>query len=372
MRSDVQLGKLFGIPIGLNYTWFLIFALVMFSLGSYYFPAYYPGWNAISYWIVGLITTLLFFASVIAHELAHSLVARATGIKVKNITLFVFGGVAQITQEATQPFYELVMAAVGPLSSLLLAGFFGLLWLLTYSWLVPVAALSRYLAGINLSLALFNMVPGFPLDGGRVFRAVVWGLTGSFQRATRIAATLGRVIGSLLIVVGLWQAIFNRQWDWLWLAFVGWFLESAATQSVRQIALRDALAGVRAGDVMGRECPQIPSGISIDQLVNEYVLPQGRRCFVVPSASGLGGLVTIHSIKDVPRERWKTTLVEEIMIPTDKLLVADVRDLAATVLERMAEADVNQMPVLDGGRLVGLISREHLLRFIQMRSELGI
>ncbi|MFQ5827256.1 MAG: site-2 protease family protein, partial [Dehalococcoidia bacterium] len=209
MSYSFRLGRLFGIPIYLHISWFIIFALVTLSLSRIYFPSLYPNWSSGLYLIVGVATSLLFFASVVAHELTHSLVSRLNGIPVKSITLFIFGGVARITREAGKPMAELVMAAAGPASSLVIAGLFGLLWWLAGPHSEPISALAGWLGGINIALAVFNMIPGFPLDGGRVLRSLIWRLTGNYKRATRLASLAGRGVGYTLITVGILWAVFT-------------------------------------------------------------------------------------------------------------------------------------------------------------------
>lgn len=372
MGSSFQLGRVFGIPIWINYSWFIIFALVTFSLGGYYFPQNYPGWRTEFYWAIGLITSLLFFASVLTHELSHSLVARANGVPVRNITLFVFGGVAQITSEATRPLDELIMAVAGPLASLAIAAVCGVIWLVLGAVAEPIGALVSWLGIINASLAAFNLIPGFPLDGGRVLRSIVWMATGDFRRATSIASSMGVAIAYLFIVAGVWLAFTSSLADGLWIAFVGWFLENAAQNSRRQLALHDALRGVKVRDVMSTDCAYVAGGISVNDLVEGYVLPTGRRCFAVIGGGELLGLTTLHNVKQLPRDRWTSTTVSEIMSPVHQLKVVSPGDEVSTVLQRMDQEDVNQMPVVQDGRFLGLIARDNLLRLIRTRSELRV
>ena len=250
MRSSLRLGKIFGIPIGINYTWFIVFALVTMSLATGYFPSRYNDWGTATYIGIGVLTSVLFFLSVVLHELAHSVVALAWGIPVKSITLFIFGGVASIGREPERPLAEFLIAIVGPISSLLLALGFGILWLAgQFLNFTPLTGLGFYLATVNLSLALFNMIPGFPLDGGRVFRSVAWALTGDMNRATRWAAKTGRVIAVLMIVGGGVMFLMGNWSSGLWLAFIGWFLDNAASQSAQQVWIREALEGYTAGSI---------------------------------------------------------------------------------------------------------------------------
>lgn len=371
MRSSINLGKLFGIPFGVNYTWFIIFVLVTVSLAGYHFPQTYPDWSRPLYWIIGIATSLLFFGSVLAHELCHSLVAIRFGIPVRNITLFLFGGVSTITREATKPGHELLMAFAGPASSLVLGGLFGLLYFLTRTTVQPIAALALYLAGINVLLGLFNLLPGFPLDGGRVFRAIVWGVTGNYEQSTRIAAVLGQGIAYLFIIGGILIAFTGNLLSGLWFAFIGWFLENAASQSQRQLVLRDYLRGYTAADVMRSDCATISGEGSVQQLVDQEVLPKGQRCFLVTTGGELRGIVTLHEIRGVPREDWPTTPVRDAMTGFDEILAVPPEEEAYRVLEKMDAEDVNQIPVVKDHRLVGVVARDSVLRFIRTRAELG-
>ena len=370
MRSSIQLGRIFGIPIGINYSWIVIFLLVTTSLSGYYFPSVHPEWSPALLWAVGAATSVLFFASVLVHELAHSAVSIAQGIPVQSITLFIFGGVASIAAEPKRARDEFFMALAGPLASLGLALFFWLVTLLTARVLVPLSSLSSWLAWINLSLAVFNLIPGFPLDGGRVFRAIVWWITGNLTSATRIATILGRVVAYMFVILGV-LAVFRGDIDGLWLAFIGWFLDSAAIQSLRQVELREALRGVKAGDIMTQECAYVPEQLTVDLFVHNYLLPQSRRCFLLTDRGRLTGMVTMHRIKEVPRDKWEETHVGAIMTPFDSVKHVQVTDDALSVLELMDHEDVNQVPVMDGENLVGLISRDNVVHFIHTRTELG-
>jgi Zn-dependent protease len=251
LTRSIPLGRILGIPIGLDYSWFLVFALVTWSLAGSYFPEQYPGWSTGLYWTIGLATSLLFFASVLLHEFGHSVIALRNGIPVRSITLFIFGGVAQIGREPGSPGVEFRVAIAGPIVSLALAGLFGALGWFGAS-LAPLAALATYLAYINGSLALFNLIPGFPLDGGRVFRAIVWQVTHSFRRATEIAGGAGHLFAWLFIFWGVWQMFGGNFVGGLWIAFIGWFLENAATASVQQMTLERLLTGHTVGEIMMR------------------------------------------------------------------------------------------------------------------------
>jgi Zn-dependent protease len=370
MRAPLTFGRVFGIPIGAHSSWLVVFVLVIWSLATGYFPSEYPGWSSAAYWLVGLLTGLIFFASVLAHELGHAVVALREGVPVRGITLFIFGGVAQIGREPPTAGAEFRIAIAGPLVSLLLGltlsalGRFGgeTMW----------GASAVYLGRINLILFGFNLIPGFPLDGGRVLRAALWALGGSFRSATRMASLAGQGVAFLFILGGVFQMFSGQLFNGLWIAFIGWFLQSAAAQSWQQVELRDMLGGMRVEQVMTRDCAQVEPGLSLERLVNERVLGSGGRCFFVARDGGLAGMVTLHNIRSVPRDDWPITLVEQAMTAATALRWVSPRDDLAVVLERMVAEDVNQMPVMDNGRLVGMVTREDLLRLLQTRAELGI
>jgi len=369
MGSAFNLGKVFGIQFRLHYSWFIIFILVTTSLA-------YPDWSSLLYWIMAIITSLLFFASILAHELAHSLVGRANNIPIKSITLFIFGGVAQMTREARSAGAELKMAAAGPACSLVIGSFFGLLWYFNQSLTEPIATMIYWLAFINVALAVFNLIPGFPLDGGRVFRSLLWRFTGNYERSTRIATQIGRGIGYLFILGGILTMFLHPpDWSWfngLWLAFIGWFLERAASASYHQLQWHEALHGFSASQVMISDCPVVPSDITIIQVVQRYIFTIGRHCLLIADEGRLKGVLTLHNIKSVPQPNWATTQLREIMTPVDKLKVAHPDQDALSILEQMDESDINQMPVVSEGRVIGLIARDSLISFLRTRSELGV
>jgi len=370
--NTLRLGRILGIEIRLDYSWFVIFVLVTWSLAGQLFPSSYPGWAPMAYWVVGLLAAVLFFGSVLAHELAHSLVSQRYGVPVHDITLFIFGGAAHISDEPKTARGELVMALAGPATSLLLSAFFGMLWLLSRGTGSYLYAISSWLAGVNLSLAVFNLIPGFPLDGGRVFRAIVWAISGNLRLATRIATGLGRLVAFGFIFAGVWQIFGGNLANGLWIAFIGWFLENASANTYRRQALRDMLAGHKVSEIMTRECAHIPATLTVEALVNDLLLPSGRRCFPVEEGGRVQGLVTVHRIQQMPRAQWPHTRVDQIMIPLDQLKTVRPDDELDDVLERMTHEDVNQLVVVEGQELMGLVARDGLLNYIRTRSELGI
>ncbi|MCL4523058.1 MAG: site-2 protease family protein [Acidobacteria bacterium] len=369
--TGFRIGRVLGIPIHLHASWFLLFALITFSWVSY-FTNQHPHWSESQHWAAGILSSLLFFGSVLFHELAHSVVALRYKIPVVSITLFVFGGVARIGREARTAGQEFKIAVAGPVSSYLLAGAF---------YLVASAgveggmlrAVASWLALINFALATFNLIPGFPLDGGRILRSIVWQFTGNFTRATRMASVGGQLIAYLMILVGIYSALTNEllgRFDGIWWTFIGWFLLSAAQESFAQVAIRNSLAGVRAGDIMSAELPTVPRSISVLDYVDEIVRT-GRRCHLVQGADELVGLISVHSVSKIRREEWDTTSVQAAMIPREHVHVTSPDEPVLNLLERMQTEDINQMPVVSGNRVVGLISRDTILRVIQTRMEMG-
>jgi Zn-dependent protease/predicted transcriptional regulator len=370
LTEGISIGKAFGIPLRLHYSWFIIFVLITWSL-AYNFLQAYAHWGLAISIVAGIITSLLFFGSVLAHELLHSLVARAAGIPIHSITLFIFGGVSQMVEEPKKPQVEFRMALAGPLTSLILGGIFLAIWYWLGDTSEFVKAICFWLGWINIALAAFNLVPGFPLDGGRVLRSLLWWQSQDLRRATRIASNVGRAIGFLLILTGI-AFIFLGNWiNGLWFAFIGWFLENAASSSYRQLALQDILKGHSVSELMTRDCPTILPQLTIRQLVNEQILTSGRHCFPVVQNDRVLGLITIHDIKGIPREQWHTKTAGEVMTPFANLKSVTPEEDLATVLKILTEKNINQLPVVKDGNIVGMIARDNLLSFISVRSELG-
>lgn len=367
--SGMKIGRILGIPIYLHPSWFIIFALITFSLATQ-FASQHPHWTQSQHWILGILTSLLFFCSVVFHELAHSVIAQHYRIPVVSITLFVFGGVARIGKEPGSAKQEFNIAVAGPVSSYILAAGF---WLLTrvFPSREMLGALAGWLAQINLALATFNLVPGFPLDGGRILRAIVWGITGDYTRATRFASRGGQLLAYVLILTGIWQSLTGSFVGGLWLAFIGWFLLTAAQESYAQVAIRGALRGLRADDIMSRELPIIGRDISLEEYGHE-VLRTGRRCHLVVTDGELMGLMSVHVLNRVPHENWASTSVQAAMIPREQIHWTAPEEPVLSLLERMQNEDINQMPVVTAGQVVGLVSRESILRVVQTHAEVGL
>jgi len=369
MGNSFQIGKLFGISIRIDATWFVIFALIAWTLGSHYFPQFYPNWNQMIYWIMAVLTAIIFFASVVAHELAHSLVSKARGVPVRSITLFIFGGVAEITDEPKKPASEFWMAIAGPLTSIAIAIIFGGFYFLAGRSKTPFSAMSLWLSGINMTIAVFNLIPGFPLDGGRVLRSIIWRITGNIRSATRVASIVGRIVAYLFILWGIYRIFFNNDiFGGIWIAFIGWFLENAASSSYRQLALKEALQGVRVRDVMMSDCPRLAYNLTIRELVDTYILHSNHQCFPVINNETVIGIITIQSIKEVPRESWESVMINEIMIPLTEMISVSPDEEVFSVLQKMAISRVSQIPVIQEGQLVGMISRDSLINIINLKT----
>ena len=372
INGGISLGRLFGISIRLHFSWFFIFILVIWLLAANWFPGTFPEWSPVTSIIAAVITSLLFFGSVLAHELMHSIVARASGIPVKGITLFIFGGVSQITEEPRVPGVEFRVAIAGPATSLLLGLVFGAIYLTVPERFEAIIAVTFWLGWINIMLAVFNLLPGFPLDGGRVLRSIIWWRTGNLRKATRWASTAGRVIGFLFIFAGIWLLFTGYWFNGLWLAFIGWFLSNAAAGSYRQLVIQQMLQGHDASEIMTQDCVMVAPDTTVEKLVNEYVLPSGNRCLTVGEAGHVQGLVTLKDIRSVPRDRWPGVRITEVMTPIDKLKWVSPDEDLAKVLGTLTQQDINQLPVVEGGRIVGMIARDNLLSFISMREKLGM
>jgi Zn-dependent protease len=372
--AGFRIAKILGIPIYLDATWLLIFGLITYTLAMN-FRQMHPQWTPTEHWSLGILTSLLFFGSVLFHELAHSVVALHYQIPVHSITLFLFGGIARIGREPSKPIQEFNIAVAGPLASILLAGAFGAMTLLFPSAQM-VGALAKILGGSNFILAVFNLAPGFPLDGGRIFRAIVWGITKDFSRATLIAGSSGRVVAYALMAIGGYEAFYKNDWySGLWLGVIGLYLLNAAQQSIAQMTIREALAGLHASDVMSHEVPTIEGHITLEEYGAE-VLRTGRRCHLVLSGDRLVGMMNVHTLNAVPREQWANNSVQSAMIPRDKIQWTSPDEPLLKLLERLLTADINQMPVVSGAtdqapQIVGMVTRDSILRVMQTHSELA-
>jgi Zn-dependent protease/predicted transcriptional regulator len=368
-RDGIQIGRIYGIPIFLHTSWFIIFVLIA---GSFYEEYQALQLNIPPARLVGLgvITSLLFCASLVFHELSHSVIAKHYKIPVVSITLFVFGGVSQIGREPGRALEEFNIAVAGPLSNFLLAGGFWLILRHAGSNEI-LSTLASSLAWINFSVAALNLIPGFPLDGGHIFRATIWAFNKDFSRSTRIAARTGQVVAYGMIALGISAAVGNfaplgGAVGGLWLAFIGWFLLTAARQSQAQVEARGALEGLRVADIMTPELHTVGREISLEDYAREMVRT-GRRAHLVLAGNQLVGLITAEALSAVPQHDWDVTSVQAVMLPKEKLHWAAPEEPALSLLDRMRSVGVPQMPVIAGGSVVGVVTRDSILRVLQQR-----
>jgi Zn-dependent protease len=369
LRVVPRLGQILGVRLRLHRSWYLAFVLGIAIMVTQ-FPEAYPFWQRV---VVGLAADLLFFLAVSVREIVLSFLALNRGIPVKRVTLFVIGGVSPITKEDTHPILELLLAAAGLLSNIIIAGIFYLAHsILVNTGSVLIDGLILWLSFMYFMLALFHFIPAFPLDGGRLLRVLLWKMTGDYERATRIASWVGYGIGLLFIAGGILLLVLLRQWfNGLVLVFAGWVLQIAATQSRRQTLLREALQGITARHVISRECPIISPELSLGQLVRDYILVTGQRYFVVAGGAKLEGVVTMRNIKPIPKKRWDSTPVGEIMTPASELKIAQAEQPATSLLEQMDELRIDYMPVLEQDKAIGIVFRDSLRRLVKTRAELG-
>ncbi|MHB1417490.1 MAG: CBS domain-containing protein [Chloroflexota bacterium] len=371
MNGTVRVARIAGIDIGLHYTWLIAFALITWSLAVGFFPQQVGGLATATYWIMGAVSALMLFGSVLLHELAHSLVARSRGLRVHDITLLIFGGVSNLQSEPKSAGDEFVISIVGPASSAAIAAVSWAVWLATGTALGPLGSVLFYLAVVNAMLAGFNLLPGFPLDGGRVFRAIIWGVTGSLERATNIAAGAGHLLAFLFIGYGVLQMFTGDLFGGLWIIFLGWFLNGAAESSRASARSRAGFAGVRVADLADPDPETVSPTAPVDQVVRECLLRRGRRAMPVLDDGRLVGIVSLSDIKGLSPEQWPEAAVADIMT-RPPLYSVNPDDELDTALRMMAERDLNQLLVLEGGRLVGLLPRSNIIRYLQLRQELKI
>lgn len=389
MKNGVTLGRIFGIEIKIDWSWLLIFTLVSWNLSTA-FGEMHPGWNSTVRISTAVAAGLLFFASVLAHELAHSIVARSRGLTVRGITLFLFGGVSNIQRHPPSPLSEFLIAVVGPLTSIGL----GILFMVLSgvglgtvgqgvsdpsqlaSSLGPVRSLLLWLGPVNVVLGVFNLVPGFPLDGGRILRSFFWKLTGNLKRATRWASWVGQTVAWLMIAGGI-AMVFGAEIPFfgsglisgLWLTFIGWFLNSAAVNSYRQIVIQDVLEGVDVQKMMREGPPTVSGGTAVTDLVHDYIMKRDDHAFPVVDGEKFIGLVTLADVRRIPRSAWENTRVDEIMTPGDDLVWVRPEEGAEEAFLKLSRRDVRQLPVLEENRLVGVLSRRDIVRWLQFQAD---
>ena len=362
-----RLGSIFGLEIRVDLSWFLIFFLILWSLTASLFPANYPELSETTYLLMGVAGTLLFFASLVAHELAHCLVAKAKGIPVDGITLFVFGGMARTRMDAETPGDEFQIAGVGPLVSLILAGLFALIWWVgrNAGWTLAVTGVASYLSSINLLLAIFNLLPGFPLDGGRLFRSGVWKVTRDKNKATRIASWGGKFLAYVIMTLGLVQLLSGNWLEGWWLIFIGWFLANAAEMSYQQQLILAGLKGVRAREVMTRAPESVADDLSLQTLVDEYFLHRRYQAFPVTHNGRLRGIISLHQVKEIPRSQWRTQTVAKTMTSINDKVTVNPETPMTQVLLKMEDSGMRRVLVTSDEQLEGIITGSDVSSWLQ-------
>jgi len=366
--NGIRLFKIFGIQISLDLSWFIIFAIVILGLSAGYFPRKFPDEPAHVYWTAGFLATLLFFGSILVHELAHSVAALLSGIGIHEIRLFLFGGISKISQEAKDPKTEIFIAAVGPATSFAIAFLFWVIRLVVQGVIPPIAVeVLVYLTWINVALGVFNLVPGFPLDGGRILRAAVWLKSGSLTRATRIASDVGKGFALTLMILGGFQFFMGNLVGGLWLFFIGMFLRGIARGGYQELIVRQALEGIQVREIMLRNPVTVSPGLSLKELAEDYFLKFGYHAFPVMEGGAFGGVVSIGQVKDIPVERRETTYVRDIMKTADTAAQARPEDSLADSLKRMTQTGAGLLVIMEHGKMAGILTKTGLLRFIEVK-----
>jgi Zn-dependent protease/CBS domain-containing protein len=375
VHSHIKLGRIAGIEIGLHFSWFIVAVLIALSLAAH-FRSVNPGWTPAVIWAASGITAVLFFVALLLHELAHSMVAKSRGLRVRAITLFALGGVSQIEQDAADAKSEFWIAIVGPATSAAI-GFILLGLARAAGWQSgteahsPTMAILLWLGYINIALAVFNMIPGYPLDGGRVLRAILWWISHSQERATRWASRVGQGVAFLFIMFGLYRFFAGAGFGGLWIAFIGWFLLDAARASYLQVGIMAGLRGRTVADLMERNCPSVPGYLSVRDFVDEYLLHSPSRCFLVVSDDHVSGVITPGETRKVPRDEWEQTSVQSVMERLDQLQTVPPETPALQALQRMAHGNISHLAVMSQGALQGIFSQSQVLRFLNVFSETG-
>ena len=359
-----------GISIEIHPSWLFILAVLAFSLSDGVFPDEYPGWSTAVYWAVGIVSAVLLFVAVLVHELAHAVVAQRRGLEVPKITLFIFGGVSHIARQPRSAGEEFAIAVAGPLTSLVIAGLAGGAYLAFHERSEQAGAIGAYLATVNLLLAIFNILPGFPLDGGRVLRSIAWRRTKSFRRATRIAGTVGELFGYTLMMGGVAFLLAGYAWNGLWFMFIGWFLSGAARGEKEALQLEAVLSRLRARDVMRTTYPTITPGVSIEEVVERHMVGEGERAAVVALDDAVVDILSVSDVRRVPREAWANTPAQRAITPRDRVLTVQAETPALEVLHQLGANRLNQVPVLEAGRMVGMITRREPLERVELAESL--
>lgn len=369
--GSFRVARLFGIDIEVHPSWLLIIAFLSYSLSEGLFPARYEGWSTATYWAVGTASAFLLFVTVLLHELAHALVAKRRGLPVPRITLFIFGGVSHLARQPASAGEEFQIAAAGPATSFVIAAITGLAGLLLGPLDEKLEGILFYLAAVNALLGVFNMLPGFPLDGGRVLRSIAWKRSGSFRRATRTAAGVGELFGYALMAVGFFLLLGGLLLDGLWLLFIGWFLLGAARSESANLQLEGILRSLTARDLMRTDFPTVVPGLPLSSVVDDYMVGHGERAVIVANRGAVLGILTVSDVRRVPRSDWPFTPAQAAMTPRERVVTVTADTPAVEILTLLGEKALNQVPVLEDGRMVGLVTRREILERLQLAESLG-
>lgn len=369
--GSFRVARLFGIDIEIHPSWLLIITFLSYSLSVGLFPARYENWSTGTYWAVGTLSAFLLFVTVLLHELAHALVARRRGLPVPRITLFIFGGVSHLARQPSSAGEEFQIAAAGPATSFVIAAVTGVAALLLGDLNEQLEAVLFYLAAVNALLGVFNMLPGFPLDGGRVLRSIAWKRSGSFRKATRTASGVGELFGYTLLAIGFFVLLGGFLLDGLWLMFIGWFLLNAARGEAANLQLEGVLRRLTARDLMRTDFPTVVPGMPLSAIVDEYMVGQGERAVIVANGGTVLGILTVSDVRRVPLAAWPSTPAQSVMTPRERVITVGADTPAVEVLSLLGERALNQVPVLDEGRMVGLVTRREILERLQLAESLG-
>lgn len=362
-----RVGSISGFEIRIDLSWFIIFFLILWTLSSGIFPAQYPDLSTATHIIMGIVGTVLFFGSLLVHELSHSLVARTKGIPVEGITLFIFGGISRTRMDAERPGDEFQIAGIGPLVSLVLAIAFGVIqWIGSQlGWSSAVVGVAQYLAYINFLLAIFNLLPGFPLDGGRLFRSIIWKFTGDLRKATRIASIGGQFLGYFLIGLGIVQMFQASLLGGLWFVFIGWFLNTAAEASYQQQLLHMGLEGLRARQVMSSNPETVPPDISLHQVIEDYFMNRRYQAFPVTEQGELLGVVTLNQVKETPKDKREHLTVRDVMTSSEQGVVVHPDEKMTDVIDKMQDSQARRVLVARDGQLDGIITASDITGWLR-------
>lgn len=366
-----QVARIAGVGIEIHPSWLLILGLVSWSLSDVVFPDLYEGWSQVTYWVIGTLAAILLFVTVLIHELAHAVVAIRRDLPVPKITLFIFGGVSHLSRQPRTAGEEFFIAAAGPATSLLIAVISGIIALAFAGVNEQVEAIASYLALVNLLLAVFNILPGFPLDGGRVLRSIIWKRSGSFRLATKAASNVGIVFGYALMAAGFGFMLAGLVLNGIWFAFIGWFLAGAARGEAETMQLETILGPLKARDIMTSDFRSVTPGESVQRIVDDHMVGEGQRAVMVARDGLVQGILTVSDIRRVDRRDWPNTPAQQIMTPRDHIVTVEATTPAVEVLQAIAQRSLNQVPVLEEGRMIGLITRRELIDRIQVAEQLA-